>query len=106
MTTSSTAEITGVGLTLGSIVKVGLVEWVVCEILILAFLLLRGVPKNNFAVELNGSTMAAAGNPVGDFVVLSLLAFGAVAVLSLCLFLGQQLLGPFLSLNLHLITRP
>lgn len=105
MTTDSATEITGAGLTFGSIVKIGLVEWAACEVLILAFLLLRGASKNGFAIELNGGTLAASGNPVGDFVALSVIAFVAVAALSLCLFLGQQVLGQLLPLNLRLVTR-
>lgn len=105
MASSSAADVAGMGLTLGSIVKIGVVEWSVCEILILVFVLLRGTPKTRFSLEMDGSTLAAAGNPVGDFIVLSLLALGAVAVLSLCFFIGQTLLGPFLPLNLRFTTR-
>jgi len=97
--------VTGSALTIGTIVKIGFVEWIVFELLLLGFLLLQQVPANRLQIDLNGRTLGSSGNVVADFVVLSLMVLAVTVVLSVCLIIGQTILRSLFRFDLGLVVR-
>lgn len=98
----SQSQAVGNLLTSGSIVKIGVIEFAVLEILILLFIVLRDAMPNGFSITVNGRIIAMAGNAVADFVALSLLACMLVAVMTACLWVGQCLLRHVIPLSFRL----
>ncbi len=94
----------GVGslLTTGTIFKIWLIEFAVCELLIALFVVLKLSFPGSFSMSLNGEVMAIAGDRVSDFVVLTVFALLVTIVLSLFLWVGQSLLGSILPLSFRL----
>lgn len=89
-------------LTAGTIFKIWLIEFAVCELLIAFFIALKLSFPKSFSMSLNGQIVATAGDRVSDFIALTVLALLVTAVMSLFLWVGQGLLSYIFPLTFRL----
>lgn len=89
-------------LTFGSIIKIGLIEFAVVEVILFAFIIFTVGKKKNFAFSINGTDIVNSGGWIADFIAMSIFSAGFIVIMSVLLGIGQFLINLVIPLSFKL----